>query len=73
MAIKIGNLKRLRASVSPRILIYGTAGIGKTSLASEFPAPVFLQTEEGTPGDVELMSWGVLKTFQEVLDAIAEL
>lgn len=32
----------------PRIIIYGTEKIGKTTFASNAPNPVFLQTEEGT-------------------------
>jgi hypothetical protein len=31
-----------------RVVIYGTEGIGKSTLASQFPDPVILDTEEGT-------------------------
>jgi AAA domain-containing protein len=31
-----------------RITIYGPNGIGKTSLAAQFPLPIFLDTEDGT-------------------------
>lgn len=31
-----------------RITIYGVHGIGKTTLASQFPEPIFIDTEEGT-------------------------
>jgi hypothetical protein len=47
--------------------------IGKTSLAAEFPDPVFLQVEEGTPGDLELTSFGQLTTFDAVLEAFTAL
>ncbi|MFM2005143.1 MAG: hypothetical protein RLZZ09_798, partial [Pseudomonadota bacterium] len=36
MALSINDLKRVRADQPPRILIYGTPGIGKNTLASEF-------------------------------------
>ena len=36
--------------------IFGRSGIGKTSLAAEFPEPVFIQTEEGT-GNLELTTF----------------
>jgi len=71
--MKLSDLRQVRADQPPRILIYGPPGIGKTTLASEFPAPVFLQIEDGTPGDVELTSFGKLDTFGQVLDALAAL
>lgn len=33
---------------APRVLIYGASGQGKSTLASRFPAPLFLDTEKGT-------------------------
>jgi hypothetical protein len=33
-----------------RIVIYGPNGVGKSTLASEFPAPLFIDTEDGTCG-----------------------
>lgn len=66
----LDKLKTRRADKPPRILIYGPPGYGKTTLASEFPAPVFLQVEDGTPGDVEITGFGLLKTYGEVMDAI---
>ena len=73
MAISLADLKRVRADKPPRILIYGPPGIGKTTLASEFPAPVFLQVEDGTPGDIELTSFGDLNSFRDVMDALGAL
>lgn len=70
MAISINSLRRVKADKPPRTLIYGNPGIGKTTLASEFPNPVFLQVEDGTPDGVELSSFGMLKTFDEVMQSI---
>jgi Holliday junction resolvasome, helicase subunit len=67
MALSISDLKKVRADLPPRILFYGPPGIGKTTIASEFPAPVFLQIEDGTPGDTELDSFGKLDTFEQVM------
>lgn len=73
MALSLSDLKKVRADKPPRILVYGPPGIGKTTLASEFPDAVFLQIEDGTPGDVELTSFGQLTTFGGVMDALASL
>lgn len=73
MSISLKNLRQVRADKAPRLLIYGPPGIGKTTLASEFPDPVFLQIEDGTPGDVELTSFGKLDTFGDVMDALGAL
>ena len=70
MAININNLVKVRADNPPRLLFYGDAGIGKTTLASEFPDAIFLQVEDGTPDGVELSSFGLLSAFGDVMDAI---
>ena len=73
MAISLSDLRKVRADKPARLLIYGPPGIGKTTLASEFPSPVFLQIEDGTPGDVELTSFGKLESFQAVMGALEAL
>jgi hypothetical protein len=40
-------LKKGKQSVPPRICIYGGHGIGKSTLASKFPEPIFISTEDG--------------------------
>lgn len=67
MALSLKDLKRVRADLPPRILFYGPPGIGKTTLAAEFPEPIILQVEDGTPGDLELNSFGKLDTFEQVM------
>lgn len=73
MAISLKDLKTVRGDGPPRGLIYGPPGIGKTSFASEWPNAVFLQTEEGTPADIEMNSFGLLETWEAVRDALYAL
>ena len=73
MGISLSDLRTVRADKPPRILVYGPPGIGKTTLAAEFPSPVFLQVEDGTPGDLELVSFGKLDSFGAVMAALEAL
>jgi hypothetical protein len=73
MAVTMANLKTVKSVAPPRTLIYGPPGLGKTTLAAEFPAPVFIQIEDGTPADLELDSFGVLSSFDDVTSAVGAL
>lgn len=62
MDFEITSGPRLRAQ---KVLVYGQHGIGKTTLASKWPDPVFIDTEGGTDGyDVRRlprpMDWATL-------------
>jgi hypothetical protein len=73
MALSLKSLRKVTATDPARIVLYGVPKIGKTSLAAEFPDPVFLQVEEGTPGDLELTSFGQLTSYDAVLEAFTAL
>lgn len=71
MALSLSNLVRKKSDKPPRIVIYGVPGIGKTSLAAEFPNAIFLQTEEGS-GNLEITSFAAepLSSFAQIEEAI---
>lgn len=75
MPISLSTMRTMRADQPPRVLIYGPPGIGKTTLAAEFPSPVFLEIEDGTPEGVEIAGWGrgELQSFGDVMDALVAL
>ncbi len=73
MALSLDNLRSVRAVAPPRLLVYGPPGEGKTTFASEFPDAVFLQIEDGTPGGIELQSFGRLTSYGQVVEAIQAL
>ncbi len=62
MAISLSSLKSTKRNDPPVMLLYGVDGIGKTSLASEFPDPIYLATEgERPPSDIEMATPAQLK------------
>lgn len=73
MAISLRDLKSTKTDMPPRILVHGVAGIGKTSLAAEFPSPVLLDTEEGAPAGIDIATFGLLDGYSAVNDAMAAL
>lgn len=74
MAFDLRNdVRSSRMSHPPRMLIYGQRGLGKTTLASSFPAPFLINFEKGTPEGVDIPSTHKLNTYQEALDVIAAL
>lgn len=70
--ISLASLKRASAPQPPRLLLYGTAKIGKTSFAASAPDPVFIFTENGV-GALDVPHWGPLATYDEVMEAIGSL
>ncbi len=55
-----------------RVVIYGPEGIGKSTLASAFPNPVFLDTEGGT-AHLEIVRFAKPENWSDVLELIAQL
>ena len=72
MSISLANVKTNTRSVPPICLIYGTHGVGKTSFAASAPDPIFIQTEDGL-GLIEQPTFGLLKSFGDVMDGIGAL
>ncbi len=77
MALKISK-GRLRKPL--RVVMYGVEGIGKTTLASQFPKPIFLDTEGSTVHiDVDRVpnpndeSDPVLRTWLDLIGAMHAL
>jgi GTPase SAR1 family protein len=71
--ISIANIHQATAILPPRILVFGPEGTGKTTIAAKFPSAVFLQTEDGTPGGLELSTFGLLSSYGQVREALGAL
>ena len=61
-----------RAPMPPRILIYGTEGVGKSTFASAAPRPIFVQTEDGL-AQIDCDKFPLAASFEDVRLALCEL
>jgi hypothetical protein len=66
------KVQRGRTPMPPRILIYGTEGIGKSTFGSEAPKPIFIQTEDGL-GEIECDKFPLAVKLEDVTTALHEL
>ena len=71
--MNLADIRKITAQLAPRILIHGAEGVGKTTIASKFPAPIFLQTEDGCPSGLEINSFGLIDNFADLRSAIGAL
>lgn len=72
MAFDLSSVSKNTGIGAPRILVYGTAGVGKTTFAAQAPNPVFIQTEDGA-GTLEINSFPVVSTFEEFMQCLSAL
>lgn len=74
MAISLASLKRASVTLPPLMLVYGTAGMGKTSLALQAPGAVYLQiAPERPPSDISPTGFGELTEYGQVAEALGAL
>ena len=66
------NILTGRIARPQKAVIFGPEGIGKSTLAAQFPAPVFLDTEGGTH-HLDVARLPAPKTWADVVAAIAAL
>lgn len=74
MALSLASLKKTTAKPNPLIMLYGVAGIGKDTLASEFPNPVLVNTiGENPPAGVSVDAFPTVESFDGLMEAIDAL
>ena len=69
---KLSQIERGRQPLPPRLILYGTEGIGKSTFASHAPKPIFVPTEDGL-SEIDCERFPLAKTVDDVLTALAEL
>lgn len=66
------HLQRGKLQRPQKVVIYGPEGVGKSTLASKTPQPVFLDTEGGTH-HLDVVRFPEAGTWDDVLKAVKEL
>ena len=72
MAINLKSLRKGSIVRPPRIILYGTHGVGKSSFAAQAYKPVFIQTEEGLDA-LDVTAFPLARSYDEVMEAIGSL
>ena len=72
MAISLASLKSTTALSPPRALVYGVAGVGKTSFAASADRAVVVKTEDGL-GTIKVPHFPLARSFDAVMEALAAL
>ena len=68
----LNTIQKGKRQTPPRLLIYGIEGIGKSTLASNSPNPIFLSTEDGLDR-IDCNSFPLCRTFDEMVSYLKTL
>ena len=68
----LATIQHGRQTMPPRVLLYGTEGIGKSSFASQAPKPIFIQTEDGLD-EIDTDKFPLATGYDQVVTALADL
>ena len=68
----LSGISKGKIQLNDLTLVYGVAGVGKTTFASQAPNPLFLPTEDGT-SHMDVSRLERPKTWKDVLGIVTEL
>jgi hypothetical protein len=66
------QVQRGRGARPPRLVLYGTEGIGKSTFAAGAPSPIFIQTEDGLDG-IDTTKFPLAARYEDTAQALDEL
>lgn len=69
---RLTRIQRGKTSLPPRLVVYGTEGIGKSTFACSAPSPIVIQTEDGL-GQIEADKFPVAARLEDVQADLIEL
>jgi len=66
------TVQRGKQLAPPRIMLFGTEGIGKSFTSAQAPSPIFIQTEDGL-GQIDCHKFPLAQAFDDVIQALGAL
>lgn len=72
MAFDLSTISKTSMPQAIQFVVYGNAGVGKTTLASQAPKPIFIQTEDGA-GNLQVDAFPLAESYDDVLGMLDAL
>lgn len=72
MAFNLASIRRGVQLAPPRMVVYGTHGVGKTSFAAGAPSPILLPFEDGE-GLIDIPRFDLITSYDGLMEAIGTL
>lgn len=66
------NIQSGKENKPPRLMVYGSEGIGKSTFGASAPNPIFIQTEDGL-GEINCKKFPLAHTLSDVLTELTAL
>lgn len=63
----LANIQSGKSQLPPRIMCYGSEGIGKSTFGASAPNPIFIQTEDGL-GEIDCHKFPLAKSLNDVTE-----
>ena len=68
----LDNIQTGRENKPPRIMIYGSEGVGKSTFGASAPGAIFIQTEDGL-GEIDCRKFPLAHSLSEVIAELTAL
>lgn len=69
MAFDLSNIRRGISLTPPRMVVYGSMGVGKTSFAAGAPSPILLPLEDGE-GLIDVPRFDLITSYSQLMEAM---
>jgi hypothetical protein len=68
----LNSVVKGKRPLPPRLVLYGTEGIGKSTFGAQAPAPIFVPTEDGL-GEIDCHQFPLASSFEQVVENLSAL